>query len=62
MTLQTGFIALKMDNISIRKRIVDMDVANDVMFKRQSVITRVVIWFLWHDVYHWITATSYDKM
>ena len=21
----------------------------------------MVIWFLWHDVSHWITATSYDK-
>ena len=22
----------------------------------------MVIWYLWHDVSHWITVTSYDKM
>ena len=27
----------------------------------QFVITLVVIRFLWHDVNHWVTATSYDK-
>ena len=32
----------------------------DVKCTRQNVI-RVVIRFLWHDVIHWITATSYDK-
>ena len=50
-----------MIKISIKKRIIDTDVVYDVTFTRQSVITRVVIWFLWHDVIHWITATSYDK-
>ena len=54
-------MALTMNIISIRKRIVDMDVVNDVTLSRQSVITRVVIRFLWHDVIHWITAMSYDK-
>ena len=24
-------------------------------------MTLLVIWFLWHDVSHWITATPYDK-
>ena len=38
------FIAFfKMGNISRRQRIVGMDVVNDVMSTRQSVITRVVI-------------------
>ena len=32
--------------IYIRKCIVDMDVVNDVMCTRQSVITRVVVQFL----------------
>ena len=39
-----------MDNISSRKRIADMDVVNDVTSTRQSVITRVVIRFLGHDL------------
>ena len=51
-----------MDNISIRKRIVDTDVVNNVTYTYQSVITRVVIRFLWHDVIHLITGTSYDKL
>ena len=50
-----------MNIISVRNRIVDTNVVSDVMYTRQSVITRVVILFLWHDVIHWITATSYDK-
>ena len=50
-----------MDKIASRKRIVDTDVVSGVTSTRQSVITRVVIWFLWHDVIHWITATLYDK-
>ena len=55
------FIAFKMNIISARKRTVDTDVVNDVTCTRQSVITRVVIRFLLHDVIHSITATSYDK-
>ena len=35
--------------ISVRKRIVDMNVVNDVTCTRQSVITRVGIRFLLHD-------------
>ena len=27
-----------------------------------SVITRVVIWFLWHGLFHWITWQSCDKV
>ena len=46
-----------MNIISVRKRIIDTDVVNDVTCERQSVITRVVIRFLCHDV----TATSYDN-
>ena len=56
------FIALRMIIISIWKCIVDTDVVNDVKDMRQSVITRVVIRFLWNDVIHWITATSCDKL
>ena len=41
--------------------IVVTDVVNDVTYSRKSVNTCVVIWFLWHDVIHWKTATSYDK-
>ena len=41
--------------------IVVTDVVNDVTHSRKSVNTRVVIRFLWHDVIHWKTATSYDK-
>ena len=44
--LKVYFIVFRMDNILMRKRIVDMDVVNDVTFTRQSVITRVVIRFL----------------
>ena len=50
-------LPFKMNIISIRKRIVGTDVVNDVTSTHQSVTTR----FLWHDVIHWITATSYDK-
>ena len=50
--LKWDFIAFKMNIISLRKRIVDTDVVNDVMHARQSVITRVVIRFLRHDVIH----------
>ena len=34
------FVVFKMNNISIRKRIADMDVVNDVTCTRQSVTTR----------------------
>ena len=44
--LKWDFIAFKMNNVSKRKRIVDMDVADDVMCSCQCVITRVVIRFL----------------
>ena len=50
-----------MNTISARKRTVDTDVDNDVTCTRQSVITRVVIRFLLHDVIHPITARSCDK-
>ena len=51
------FIALKINILSIRERIVDTDVVNDVTYTRQSFITSVVIWFLWHGIIHWITAS-----
>ena len=44
--LNWDFIAFKMQINLIRKRIVDMDVVNDVTRSRQSIITRVVIRFL----------------
>ena len=43
--LKWDSIAFKMNIISVRKRIVDMDVVDDVTCTRQSVITRVVIRF-----------------
>ena len=55
-------IAYKINIIWARKPIVDTDVVNDAMSKCQRVNTRVVIWFLWHNVIHWKTATSYDKL
>ena len=60
--LKWDFIAFKMGDILRRKRIVDMDVVNVVTCARQSVITRVAIRFLRHDVIHRITATSYDNI
>ena len=44
--LKWDFIVVKMNIISIRKRIVDMDIVIDVTGSRQSVITPVVIRFL----------------
>ena len=41
-----------MDKFSRRKRIVDTDIVDDVTSTRQSVITRVVLRLLWHDVIH----------
>ena len=43
--LKWDFIAFKMNIISIIKRIVDIDVVNNVTRSRQSVITGVVIRF-----------------
>ena len=56
-----GFIVIKMNIIAKRKRIVDTDVVNDVTSTRQSVITRVAMRHLWHDVIHCITVTPYDN-
>ena len=39
--LKWDFIAVKMNIISMRKHIVDTDVANDVTCTRQNVTTRV---------------------
>ena len=50
-----------MDIFSLKTYIVVTDVVNDVTYSRKSVNTRVVIWFLWHDIIHWKTASSYDK-
>ena len=44
--LKWDFIAFKMNIISIRKRIIDTDIVNDVTDVCQSVITCVVIRFL----------------
>ena len=40
-----GFYCYQNEHYFIRKRIVDMDVVNDVAFMRKSVFTRVVIRF-----------------
>ena len=37
------FIAFRMNIISSRKRIVDMDAVNDVMYVRQGIFTHVVM-------------------
>ena len=37
------FIALRMNGISMRKCIVDMDVVNDVTYSCQNVITHIMI-------------------
>ena len=50
-----------MNIISIKELLGDTDVVSDVTYMRQSVTTRVVVLFLWHDVIRWITAKSYDK-
>ena len=42
--------------------IVVTDVVNDVTYSRKRVNTRVVITFLLHDVIHWKTGTSFDKV
>ena len=55
------FITSKRNINSIRKRIAYTDIACDVTCTRKSVITRVVIRFLWHDAMHRITATSYNQ-
>ena len=44
-SLKWDFIAFEMNINSVRKRIVDTDVVNDVTHTRQSVITRIVIRF-----------------
>ena len=50
--LKSDVIAFKKSIISLRKHMVDMDVVIDVTRSRKSVITRVVIRFLLHDVIH----------
>ena len=57
-SFQMGFYRLQNDHYFKKKRTVDMNVVNDVTSTRQSLITRVVIRFSWHD---WIIATSCDK-
>ena len=42
--------------------IVGTDLVNDLTYSRKSVITGVVITLLLHDVIHWKTAMSYDKI
>ena len=59
--LKWDFIVFRMKIISIRKRIVGTEINNDVTRTHQSVITRVIIQFIWHDVIQWITVTSCDK-
>ena len=51
-----------MDIISIRKRVVDTDVVNDVTCTCRYVSTCVVIRCLRHDVIHWTTARSHDNI
>ena len=38
------------------------NVVNDVTYSRKNVNTHVVITLLLHDVIHWKTVTSYDKL
>ena len=53
--LNVYFIAFRMNNILMRKRIADTDVVNDVTSTRQSVITRVAIQY---DVYDMTLSTE----
>ena len=56
-----GFYRLQNDYYFNRKRIVDMDIVNDVTSTRQSVITRVVIRFFddIEDIYFFEVNTYY---
>ena len=56
-----GFNHLQNDHYFNKKHMVDTVFVSDLTSMGQSVITHVVIRFLWHDVIHWITVTSYDK-
>ena len=56
----TIFYRLQNAIISIRKRIVFTGVVNVISYTRQSVITHVVIRFLWHDFIHWINGWMDD--
>ena len=42
--------------------IVVTDVINDITYSHKSVNTHVVITLLLHEVIHWKTVTSYDKL
>ena len=61
-TLYTLLSPLKVDIFPMKINIVVTDVVNDLTYFRKSVNTRVVITLLLHDVIHWKTATSYDKL
>ena len=56
----TGFYCLKSGHYFNRKHYVVTDVIMTLRTSNQ-VLCNVVIRFLWHDVSHWITATSYDN-
>ena len=58
--LNWDFIALKMGNISRRKRIVDTNIVSDVTSMCQSVITRFSYNF-YDMTLSTITGMSYDK-
>ena len=60
MNFKLYFMALEVEPFSNRKHNVVM---GSVMTLRASnqVLYNVIISFLWHDVIHWIIATSYDN-
>ena len=53
---------VKVDIFPLKINIVVTDVISDITYFCKNVNTRVVIILLLHDVIHWKTATSYDKM
>ena len=56
-----GFYPLQNEHYLYKKHAVDTDIVIDITCLGQSVISCVVLRRLWHDVIHWISATSYDK-
>ena len=56
-----GFYRVQNDHYFNKKRIVDMDVVNDVTSTRQNVSTRMVIRFLIHVQSHYKTNATKIK-
>ena len=59
MTWKLYFMAIEVGPLFNRKHNMDR-----MMMLRASnqVLCNVIILFLWHDIIHWIIASSYDKI